>query len=219
MKKIALVLSALLMLSEGYGQKTSDEYFHPMFEQMAVNHRTMAVLPFKFNTTLSKTGQKEITQEQLKTMERIDGQIFQNSVYDFLKKKEEGSRLKVELQNVNVTNEILKNNNIAPDDIGANSIKNIAVLLGVDVLIFGNMNTSEPFSSSAAIAIDAAATLVGLGGITAHEATGVMQISEAKSGTLLWRYRIEVGKGAQSSTDAIVEKIMRKSARNIPYIK
>lgn len=221
MKKTALMLSLVLMVSLGHAQKDKEEYVHPMFEQMAVNHKAMAVLPFKFVTTLREEELKNITAEQLKTMERIDGQLFQNSVYEFLKKKEQGPGLSVELQNVNVTNEILKNNNISPGDVGANTVKNIAKALGVDVVIFGNMNTSEPFSNGAAVALDATVSIltVGFAGITAHSAEGVMQITDAKSGALLWRYRINLGKGSQSSTDAIVEKIMKKSSRNIPYIK
>ncbi|MEM7551809.1 MAG: hypothetical protein AAF363_19165 [Bacteroidota bacterium] len=222
MKNLALILLFSLIFNILSAQKKKDEYFHPLFKQIAKNHQTMAVLPFKFNTKLLKKDLQEVTEDQIETMEKIDGQLFQSSVYDFLKKKEEGRGLKVELQNVNVTNEILEENSFSAKDVEARKMKEIAKILGVDVLVFGVMNTSEPFSESAALAINTATRIFTFGTVgaiaNAHEANGVMQITDGTTGNLLWRYQIYIDKGAASSSEAIVEKVMKKSAKNIPYI-
>jgi len=206
MRLILVTLVLLLVIPTiSNGQ---DEYTHPSFKKMAKSHKIIAILPWKFRTTLRKEDAMKVSEEEIKMSERVDGQVFQNGVYEFFMKKE----LKVELQDVAETNRILEENDIDIRDVGDYKHKDLAKMLGVDAMVSGNFKTNQPWSEEAMKVL--AVLSLGTAVQKAHEATGVMRITDAQ-GTQLWRY--SVSKTA-NTTAVLINRVLKKSARNIPYM-
>lgn len=204
-----LTIFALIIISS-ISTKGQSEYVHPDFKKAAKSHQKIAVLPWKFKTTLREEDALKLTQEQIHEMQLEDGLAFQQSVYDFFIKK----TLKVEVQGVIETNRILLENGITGENIGDYKHKDLASMLDVDALVSGNFKTSQPMSANAAKVI-AVITLGGsINGSKGNEATGVMRITD-RQGNQMWRYSIN--KSAYNA-QKMINSIMKKSARNIPYM-
>lgn len=203
------ILLACLLLISSFISNAQDEYKHPDFKKLAKSHKKIAVLPWKFRTELRDVDMKDITQEDIEEMQKIDGQMFQNNVYEFFIKKE----LSVEVQDVNETNKILAENGIDANSIGDYKHKDLAAMLDVDAMVSGNFKTKAPMSEEASVAIE----VLSLGALSkkAHEASGVMRITD-RNGTQLWRYSIK--KSTNLHAKSMITNIMKKSARNIPYM-
>lgn len=92
----------------------------------------------------------------------------------------------------------------------------IAKALGVDAVISGDFKTEQTKSEAAAIAL--AVMTYGFGGKTG-DGSLVMNIHNGADGDLLWQFTKTMDEGLETSTDNLVEKMMRKVSRNFPYQK
>jgi len=116
MRNLLYILIFSLLLPLPVWSQSKEIYVHPNFKSLARGHQAIAVLPFKFRTTLRKKKMEGVTEDQLKMMEQIDGSLFQSELYEYLKKREEAKGLKVTVQNVNKTNSILEENGVTFDN-------------------------------------------------------------------------------------------------------
>lgn len=208
MKLLKLIIAGLILLPST--ALSQSEYVYPGFKKMAKSHQKIAILPWKFRTQFREEDAVKLTQEQIQEMQLLDGLAFQKGVYDFFMKKE----LKVAVQDVTETNEVLKEHGIDGNNIDDFSNKNIAEILDVDALVSGNFKTSQPLSDEAAAVVKILTLGGSLAGTKGHDATGVMRITD-RLGNQMWRYSIAK---TSSNGDAIITSIMKKCSRNIPYM-
>lgn len=92
----------------------------------------------------------------------------------------------------------------------------IAKVLGVDAVLGGRFEQEQTKSDGAAIAT--AVLLGGLGNKTGSASTFLM-LNNGLDGELLWRFFKSMDDGIGTSTDDLVERMMRKVSRNFPYEK
>jgi hypothetical protein len=119
----------------------------------------------------------------------------------------------VTFQDVEKTNTLLKKAGMY-DKLGEFTKDEIAKALGVDAVIGGRFDMEQTKSEGAAIA--SAVLFGGFGGKTGSGSL-TMTINNANDGELLWRFFKTMDDGIGSSTDDLVERMMRKVARNFPY--
>lgn len=204
-----LVICAILIFAPQKA-KSQSEYVHPDFKKAAKSHQKIAILPWKFRTKLREEDAVKLTQEQIHEMQIADGLSFQKSVYDFFIKKQ----LKVAVQDIVETNRILAENGITGDNIGDFKHRDLSEMLDVDALVSGNFKTSQPMSADAAKVVSIITLGGSINGVKGNEATGVMRITD-RQGNQMWRYSIN--KSAYNA-EKMINSIMKKSARNIPYM-
>lgn len=68
----------------GFGTSVSAQtklYAHPQFDQLAKDHKTIAILPFEAQVMLRPKQMKEITHEQLAEMQKSEGLAIQQSMF------------------------------------------------------------------------------------------------------------------------------------------
>lgn len=132
----------------------------------------------------------------------------------FIKRKQQG-KLWVEVQDINKTNALLKKEGISYSNIKDFTAEEITAILGVDAVINGRFETNKLMSGGVGAALG---ILVGFYGAT-NRATINMFIYNAddgKSSLITTRlFRGLIG----SSTDQLINIIMRKASRRIPYTK
>ncbi len=158
---------------------------------------------------------KELKEGQLEEMQQNESYDIQQSMYSwFLKRKQQG-KLWVEVQDVNKTNSLLKKEGISYSNIKGFTAKEIAAILDVDAIISGRFETSKPMSDGVSVALG---LLVGFYGATSR-ATIDMFIYNADDGKVLINYNKAVSGSIGSSTDGLINTIMRKASRRIPYTK
>ena len=210
MKK-SLFFSLLLCFTlTSYSQKQIFESSN-LFTEIKL-HKTVAIIPFEVKLTYRKQP-KNFSAEANRNQEISMSKSIQSSMYTFLLRKRED--YSVSFQDVDRTNILLKKAGIA-DKLDEYTKDEIAKILGVDSVIRGVFENEESKSEAGAIA--SAILFGGLGGKTGSGSL-TMAINNGPNGELLWRFFKTMDDGIATSTDDIVEKMMRKVSRNFPYQK
>ena len=184
---------------------------HPNFETIAKDHKSIAILPFSAKVSLRPKQMKEITPEQLKDMEFGEGRAIQNSMYTWFLNRQKRGKLLIEVQDPGKTNALLLKNDIT--DLARYTPEELAKLLEVDAIITGHFETDKPLSDGASIALG---LIVGFWGTT-NAATINMSVKNGSDGQLLWNYNKRVAGSLGSSTDTLINTLMRKASRRLAY--
>lgn len=210
MKKTLLMF---LILGLGFSANAQKQIFEsPKMASEIKSHKIVAILPFNTKITYKKQPKgfnAEANRDQEKTMSKS----IQSSMYTFLLRK--GKDYTVEFQDVDKTNILLKKADIA-DKLDEMTKDEIAKILGVDAVLGGSFETEQTKSEAGAIA--SAVLFGGFGGKTGT-GTLTLTLNNGSTGDLLWRFFKTMDAGITSSTDDLVEQMMRKVSRNFPYTK
>ncbi|MFC3561355.1 hypothetical protein [Pedobacter jamesrossensis] len=210
MKKTIL---SLLIIALGFSANAQKQIFEsPKLSSEIKNHKTVAILPFNTKITYKKQPKgfnAEANRDQEKTMSKS----IQSSMYTFLLRK--GKDYTVEFQDVDKTNILLKKAGIS-DKLDETTKDEIAKILGVDGVLGGSFETEQTKSEAGAIA--SAVLFGGFGGKTGT-GTLTLTLNNGTTGDLLWRFFKTMDASIASSTDDLVEQMMRKVSRNFPYTK
>ncbi len=190
-------------------------YENPAFDKIAEEHQIIAVVPFDATVSLRPKQMKDISPEQLQRMEQSEGESVQMAMYSWFLKREKREELTVKVQDVNKTNALLKKNGITYGNLTEFTPKELARLLEVDAIVSGKFETSKPMSEGASLALGA---LVGFWGST-NKAVLNMFIHNASDGQLLINYNKGVGGSVGSSTEDLINILLRKASRRISYTK
>ncbi len=206
----SLIFFFALIILNATAQK--QEYSIPNLKSELAKHKIVAILPFRVTISFKKMP-KDFDAEGNKLQEANEGVNMQQGMYTYLLRKEKDYT--VGFQDIDRTNILLKKagvygkfEEILPDSL--------CKILGVDAVIKNSYAYEKTASEAGAIA----KTLL-FGGFGSKTASGslTMQIYNANSGTLLWRFYKEMNESAFSSADDLMERMMRKVSRNFPYEK
>lgn len=211
MKKALMSLFFLSMVYLSHAQ--THLYENPDFDRLTASHEIIAIIPFKASVTLRPKQMKDITPEQLQRMEESEGLSIQSAMYSWFLKREKRNRLKVKVQDPNTTNALLRRNNITQEYLADYTPDEIAEILGVDAVIMGTFETNKPMSEGASVALG---MLVGFYGST-NKAIINLSIYNADQGELLVNYNKAVSGSLGSSTEDLINTLMRKASRRISY--
>lgn len=211
----ALCSLALVTLVHFASLAQTNFYEDPRFDALSKTHEVIAILPFDATVTLRPKEMKDITPDQLARMEEAEGEGIQNAMHSwFLKRKKRGS-LTVNVQSPSVTRAKLLKEGITKETLPAYEPQELCKLLGVDAMISGTFETNKPMSQGAAIAV-----AVLFGGIGSTEKAIVnMNVYEGENGELMCSYMKNLTGGLGSSTEDLINVLMRKASRRIAYTK
>ena len=210
MKKIILIVVFALGLNVANAQKQIFE--SPQLTSTIKLHKIVAILPFVVKITYKKQP-KNFSEEANKEQEIKMAKSIQSSMYTFLLRKSD--KYSVTFQDVEKTNILLKKADVA-NKLDEMTKDEIAKILGVDSIISGTFESEQTKSEGAAIA--SAILFAGFGGKTGSGSL-TMMINNGSDGELLWRFFKTMDDNISTSTDDIVESMMRKVSRNFPYLK
>ncbi|MFD0750239.1 hypothetical protein ACFQZS_08815 [Mucilaginibacter calamicampi] len=212
MKKTFLLLTFLILFvaSNSFGQ-AKQTYEIANLKQILTSHKTVAILPMRVTISYKKFP-KNYNAADNAVQEREEGINMQQGMYTYLLRK--SNDYFVTFQETQRTNILLKQANIF-DKIDAITADSICKILKVDAVIQAGYAYQRTGSEAAAIA----KTLVfGFGGSTASGSL-TMQINDGKDGNLLWRFYKQMNEGVFSTADEMMQRMMKKVARNFPYEK
>ena len=210
---LKLFIAALFIVSSMTGYAQTNLFEHPNFEEIAKEHKIIAILPFDAKVTLRPKQMKDISAEQLTEMEKSEGLAIQQSMYTWFLQRQKRGSLTISVQDPKKTNALLNKNEML--DLALYTPEELATLLEVDAVITGTFETDKPMSDGASIALG---LLVGFWGST-NSATINMSVNNAVDGELLWNYNKRVSGGLGSSTDSLINTLMRKASRRLAYTK
>ncbi|MEO1053598.1 MAG: hypothetical protein AAFX87_23385 [Bacteroidota bacterium] len=213
MKQVLILTFSLLIAFSTHAQTRL--FVDQEFAETCHDHELIAVIPFNTTISLRPKQMASLKEGQLDKMQENESLTIQQSMYSwFLKRKQQGS-LWVNVQDVGTTNALLAKNNITYANIDKFTAQEIAKILKVDAVVRGTFETNKPMSDGASATLG---LLVGFYGST-NRATINMFIHNAEDGKVVVNYNKAVSGSLGSTTDQLINRIMRKTSRRIPYTK
>jgi hypothetical protein len=213
MKKLLLISLAVFITTVSFSQ--TKLYVHPDADTYVANTKTIAILPLKVQVKLRPKQLKDFTSEQMTTMNKDEALDVQKGMYSwFLTRKKRGSLL-VEIQNPARTNALLKKNGIDIYSYDEYLPSELGKILGVETVIMGSFETSKPMSNGAAIGL-----MVLTGGMFATStATMNMDFMSTSDDELVVNYLKKIKGSLGTDSQDLINILMRKVSRRIPYTK
>ena len=210
MKKQLTILSLLITTSLFAQTKL---YVHPDADNYVSNTKIIAILPLDTSVKLRPKELKDFTSEQIVEMENAESLSIQKAMYSwFLTRKKRGELL-VDVQNPTVTNSLLKKAGIDALKAYEELPADICNLLGVEAVVTGKFSTNKPMSNAAALGL----AFLGFGGTTQNATANLDFIHNDNEVVVNYYKNIKGGLG--SSSDDLINVLMRKTSRRIPYTK
>ncbi|HPF10958.1 MAG TPA: hypothetical protein PKW08_01810 [Flavobacteriaceae bacterium] len=214
MKQLLFFIVACAAITLSHAQ--TNLYENPDFDEIAKNHKIIAIVPFKTQVKLRPRQMEKLGEGDLERMEKSEGESLQNGMYSwFLKRKKRGKLAGLELQDPKRTNALLKKQGIDYDNVYEYTSDEIAKILEVDAVIMGDYETNKPMSEGASVALG---LLIGFWGST-NSATVNMSVYNGIDGVLLWNYNKKVSGSLGSSPEDLINILMRKASRRLAYTK
>jgi hypothetical protein len=188
-------------------------YVNPDFDKLAKSHKQLAILPFDVTMDLRPKEREQITNEQLHEMEISEGKGVQSALHSYFLKKKGQQKFKVDFQDPRKTNAELTKAGIDLTNVNTHTPAELASILGVDGVIWGELKTTKPMSEGASAALG---LVFGVWGPTNSGSISI-QISDGKSEKILWKYDKTLSRELGSDINTIVDAMMRKASRKFPY--
>lgn len=190
-------------------------YVHPDADTYVENTKTVAILPLKVQVKLRPKELKDFTPEQMDQMNKDEAIDIQKGMYTwFLTRKKRGTLL-VDVQNPTTTNSLLKKKGIDIHNYSEYLPEELGKILGVEAIITGNFETSKPMSNAAAIGL-----AVFTGGMFATSAATMnMDFTNTSDNELVVNYNKKIKGTLGTDAQDLINILMRKVSRRIPYTK
>ena len=190
-------------------------FVHPDAKEYVKNTRILAILPLRVQVKLRPKQLKDFTSEQIAQMNISESLDIQKSMYTwFLTRKKRGSLL-IKIQNPARTNALLKKKGINIHSMDEYLPSEIGEILGVEVIVNGAFETSKPMSTGAAIGL-----MVLTGGFfSTNSAVMNMNFMSTVDDELVVNYHKKVKGSIGSDAQDLINKLMRKVSRRIPYTR
>ncbi|HLX91013.1 MAG TPA: hypothetical protein VKR32_04990 [Puia sp.] len=210
MKNLLLTIfaSSLLVTSCGPAIYKSQE-----FDRALARHKVVAILPAAVTMQLRPNEAKKMTTDQVTDLEQKTAFDIQDKMYSWFLRRSEKYNYTVTFQDISRTNALLKQSNLNYGDIVSVDRAQLAKILGVDAVIQNRTQMDKPMSTGAAVALGA---VFGVWGNTNHVTTTI-SIHDGQSGNLLWKYDYEASGSVGSSTDGLINALMRNASKKFPY--
>lgn len=183
------------------------------FDDQTARHKTVAILPTEVNIQLRPNEMKKTTPEQINQVQENTGKDIQDKMYSWFLKRSDKFKYTVTFQDISKTNALLSQAGLLYSTMSTKTKEELCQLLGVDAIISSRVAMKKPMSDGAAIAIG---VLIGSWGATNDVQTSI-SINEGKKGELVWKYDYNATGSVGSSTDRLVNALMRNASRKFPY--
>jgi hypothetical protein len=207
------VFTLLFVTISFFSSAQTHLYEHPKFEEITAQHKVIGILPFKTSITLRPKDMKSMTNEQIIKMEEDEGMSIQSAMYSWFLKREKRESLKVSVLDPITANAKLKRMGVTQSNFADYTPDELANILEVDAIIMGTFETNKPMSEGASVALG---LLIGVYGPT-NKAVINLSIYNAADGVLIANYNKGISGSMGSSTEDLINILMRKASRRISY--
>ena len=210
MKSIAFSFILFFSIITSFAQ--TKLYVHPNAAQYASTTNMIGILPLRTQVNLRPKELKDFTPEQIVQMGKDESLDIQKGMHSWFLKRKQRGEFTGNVQAPAQTNALLIKAGIDIHNLDGYTPMELGEILGVDCVIMGSFETSKPMSNGAAIGL----LLIGIGGAT-QSATCNMDFYDTRDGELVVNYLKQVKGGLGSNSQDLINILMRKVTRRIPY--
>lgn len=210
MKKIVVLLLLCFGIQQSNAQKKI--YVSDSFEKLSKDHKIIAILPFQ--TTLKlKSKSNSYSKKQIKDLEQREGIAVQEALESYFLNRKRKKKLKIEFQDINTTNRLLKKAGITSENIDIYAPQELCKILEVDAIISGSLTSRLLLSKEVDTSFDLITYLKG----KSDYGKIILKLSDKTTGKLLWRYERTINRKSGKNTKNIINKMMRMASKKFPY--
>jgi hypothetical protein len=202
-KHITVIGLALILISSSCAKI----FYSPDARTLADKQQIIAIIP----PAISIAANRKIEAEAIIEQQRTESVNFQNELYAWMLRRKMQGKINKEVQEIETTNALLQKAGYPETRM---TTAELCEALGVDGIMSSNFGLSKPMSDGAAVALG---VLVGTWGST-NEVRATISISDCENKKLIWNYEHKLSGGVGSSPSRIVDQLMRKASRKMPYI-
>ena len=187
-------------------------YIHPNSNKYVKNTKSIAILPLAVQVKLRPKELAALTPEQIEDMGNKEALDIQKAMHTwFLTRKQRGEFVG-EVLSVMRTNALLTKAGYDIHNLNLELPSDLGKVLGVDCVVMGTFETNKPLSSGAAIGM---ALLGGFGATSS--AVCNLDFYNVEDDELVVNYNKKVSGGLGSDAQDLINTLMRKVTRRIPY--
>lgn len=212
----------LFLFWGAYGWAQTNLFVHPEAETYVSQTKTMAIMPIDASFFINPIDFASLSDRDIPKIERKMAYEIQKSMHSWFLKRRKRGKVRVSIQPTIQTNQILQNNDMDPLFVSDLSVTELCDILGVDALVVGNLETDKllpDFVSVGIIALEMFNILPSSDNNPPNNsATLSLQIYHS-NGDLVVDYLKHVEGHLGSSQSSLINKLMRKATRRIPYTK
>ncbi|HMP31179.1 MAG TPA: hypothetical protein PKD85_16350 [Saprospiraceae bacterium] len=182
-------------------------YYSPESERAISSHKIIAVV----NPRVTLPPQKKMTAEEQNALLIAESESFQYQMVSWLLRRKNENKIRVDILDATTTLAKIKN---ATEDNKSLTTNQLSELLEVDAVLTSNYKLSKPLSTGAAIATT---ILFGFG--NTNQIVVTMELHDRRTNKMIWNFSHTLSGGLFSSSDMLVEEIMRIASKKLPYTK
>ena len=206
---VTLLFFCLTSLSFSQFEGSKQVFSSPKLSSEIARHKVVAILPFQATITYKRLP-KNFDADAKAADEKKLATSMQQGMYTYLLSK--ADKYTVTFQDVDRTNALLKQKGIY-NNLSELTQDSVCKVLGVDAVIKSAYAYERTASDGGAIA---KGILLGSAFSTTGNGSLTMQVYNGSDGELLWRFFKEMNENVMGSTNQVMERMMRKVARNFP---
>jgi len=190
-------------------------FVHPDGDNYAANTATIALIPLNVQVKLRPKQLKDFTSEQIVDMAHDESLDIQKGMHSWFLARQKRGELRAKIQTPARTNALLKRAGV--DIFAADEYlpSELGEILGVDCLVMGSFETSKPMSTAASLGLG---LLTGGFGST-QAALANIDFYDTRDDELVVNYLKKIKGGLGSDSQDLINVLMRKVTRRIPYTK
>lgn len=182
-------------------------YYSPEAEKASALHKTIAV----YSPKVSIPPSKKMTSDELLDLTLKESENFQYEMISWLLKRKSQNKISVDVTDASTT--IAKVSNAQVDGKKFTPLE-VAELLDVDAVLTSHYRLTKPMSTGAAIATT---ILFGFG--TTNEINVTMELYDRNAQKMIWNFNHTLSGGLFSTSDQLVNEVMRIASKKLPYTK
>lgn len=187
-------------------------YLAPTFEEYRTSHQNIAIMPFDVIIDPNKLP-NDYTLDMKNDAEEAEAYNFQQELYMRFLKRHEKNEYTIKFQDIDKTNALLKQSGITNTNLKSFTKEQLYRVVNTDVILSGTIHRSKPMSTTGAVVLG---VLFGAWGNT-NEVNISMNLHDAKSGELLWKYDHKASGSVGSSSEKLAESLMKNVSKKFPY--
>lgn len=225
-----LAFITIIMLAAG----CANNHQLPAYKKYGHQHKVIAVVPPESKYT-GRVPDKMTTAE-VEKLESAESLAFQKDIYDeIIRGSGTGKKdIKIDLQALNKTNQLLESNGISVRDSWKKSPEELCKLLGVDAVVRGYIHKDRFMSDFASYGISVAEDILdilrdkiptgdiplptdGMNLSRTYRVKASAQVLEGTSGLVLWGMDRQYDAEWDQPVDEVVKGMSRQFAKRFPY--
>jgi hypothetical protein len=207
-------------------------YTNTNFDTVSTNHKTVAVLPA--NVILTGNKPKKMTADDIAKQELAESTSFQQSLYMNILRHANSKKYEsnIQVQPVEKTAELLKNNNIGFRDVAGTSDETLCKLLNVDAVVRLKVQKTRYMSGLASFGADVVNDIL-FGSVGVFIPGTITPVPNAPTKTddviadctvqsnsmVLWNDNYKQQANWQRPANDIVENVTNSFGKHFPYRK